>query len=89
MASTTSKVLAGCGVGCLLLVILAAGVGFMGFRWAQDAVEAVEEAGRIEQELEESYGRVRAFMPSPSPGIPQDRLEVFVSVRESLAVPRQ
>jgi hypothetical protein len=89
MASTTSKVLAGCGVGCLLLMILVAGMGFMGYRWAQDAVEAVEEAGRIEQELDERFGRARSFVPALAPGIPSDRLETFVGIREGLAAPRQ
>ena len=88
MGSTTSKILGGCGIGCLLLVILTAGLGFMGYQWAKDATVAVEEAGRIEAELEERYGKVRSFVPYPGPGIPVDRMEAFLGVREGLAVPR-
>jgi len=84
MASTTSKVLAGCGIGCLLVIIMAVGVSFMGYRWVEDTTEAVEEAGRIERELEETYGPARAFVPAPGPGVPSDRMEVFLAVRDAL-----
>ena len=88
MASTTSKVLAGCGVGCLLVIIMGVGVSFMGYRWVKDTTEAVEEAGRIERELEEQYGQARAFVPAPGPGVPSVRMEVFLAVRETLTGPR-
>ncbi len=88
MANTTSKVLAGCGVGCLLVVIMGVGLGWMGYRWAQDAAETVEEAGRIQQELKDRYGAVRQFRPWPAPGVPADRLQVFLAIRETLSEPR-
>jgi len=88
MASTTSKVLAGCGVGCLLVIIMGVGVSFMGYRWVKDTTEAVEEAGRIERELEEQYGQARAFVPALGPGVPSVRMEVFLAVRETLTGPR-
>lgn len=60
----------------------------MGYQWARDAAETIEEAGRIQHELAERYGAVREFRPSPSPGIPADRLAVFLAIREALAEPR-
>jgi len=89
MASTTSKVLAGCGVGCLLVVIMGVGAGFMGYRWVKDTTETAEEAGRIGRELEETYGPARAFVPAPGPGVPSDRMEVFLAVRDALTESRE
>lgn len=88
MASTTSKVLTGCGIGCLLVIIMGVGVSFMGYRWVKDTSEAYEEAGRIERELEETHGPARTFVPAPGPGVPSDRMEVFLAVRENLTGPR-
>jgi len=84
MSNTTTKVLTGCGVGCVVLIVLAAGVSFMGYRWVRDTTAAVEEAGRIENELEERFGSVRSFVPPGVPGVPEDRLEAFLAVREAL-----
>jgi hypothetical protein len=84
MTSTTSKVLTGCGIGCLLVIVFAAGVSFMGYRWVKDTTEAVEEAGRVERALEEQYGPTRAFVPPAGPGVPADRMEIFLAVREGL-----
>ena len=88
MSGTTSKVLTGCGIGCLLLIVLAVGVSFMGYRWVRDTTEAVEEAGRIRSELEDRYGQVRDFAPPAGPGVPADRMEAFLTVRDTLAGPR-
>ncbi len=89
MASTTSKVLTGCGVGCLLVIIMGVGISFMGYRWVKETSEAYEEAGRIERELKDRYGHARAFVPAPGPGVPSERLEVFIAVRETLTGPRE
>jgi hypothetical protein len=88
MASTTSKVLTGCGIGCLMIIVLAAGLSYMGFRWVRETTKAVEEAGRIERELEDRYGQARDFVPSAAPGVPADRIEAFLAVRDALAEPR-
>jgi len=89
MASTTSKVLTGCGIGCLLVVIVGVGASFMGYRWIQNTSEAYEEAGRIERELKDRFGQARAFVPAPGPGVSSDRMEVFLTVRDALTGPRE
>ncbi len=88
MSNTTTKVLAGCGVGCLLVTVVLVGVGWMGYRWARLAAEAVETAGRTENELEEMYGRARDFQPPTDEWAPADRLDAFLAVRQSLAPQR-
>jgi hypothetical protein len=89
MESTTSKVLTGCGIGCLLLIVVVAGVSFMGYRWVKDTTEAVEEAGLVERELEERFGPPRTFEPHVGDAVTADRIETFLEVREALAEPRE
>jgi hypothetical protein len=88
VSKTTTKVLAGCGVGCLLATVVLVGVGWMGYRWARMAAEAVEAAGRTENQLEEQYGKVRSFHPPADVWVPVDRMEAFVEVRDALAPQR-
>lgn len=87
MSNTTTKVLAGCGVGCLLLVLALGGLGWMGYRWAKTAAEVVEAAERAEDRLEEEYGLVHEFTPPPG-GVTTDRIEAFLAVRELIAPQR-
>ena len=58
MSSTSSKVLTGCAFGCLALLIVVGVVGWMGYRWTQDAVATVETAAlsitRVELEVARS-----------------------------------
>jgi len=88
LSKTTTKVLAGCGVGCLLVTVVMIGVGWMGYRWARMAAEAVESAGRTEAELEERYGKVREYRPPVDEWLPADRLAAFLEIRDALAPQR-
>ena len=83
MSNTTTKVMAGCGVGCLLITVALAGVGWMAYRWARTASETVDAAERAHQQLETEYGEIRDFTPPNLGGITADRMEAFLSVRES------
>lgn len=87
MSNTTTKVLAGCAVGCLLVMLALGGLGWMGYRWAKTAAEVVEAAERAEDQLEAEYGLVREFTP-PAGGVAADRIEAFLVVRELLAPQR-
>jgi len=88
VSKTASKVLTGCGIGCLLAIVLVVGFGWMGYRWARLAADAVESTGQSEARLEERFGPVRDFRPPVDGRIPADRMEAFLVVRESLAAPR-
>jgi len=88
VSKTTTKILAGCGVGCLLATVVLVGVGWMGYRWARMAAEAVESAGRTENQLEERYGKVRDFRPPADVWVPADRMEAFIEVRDAIAEQR-
>lgn len=88
MSKTSSKVLTGCGIGCLLAIVVIVGFGWVGYRWARLAVDAVEAAEQSEAQLEERFGSVRDFRPPIDGRIPAVRLQAFLVVRESLAAPR-
>jgi hypothetical protein len=88
MSNTTTKVLAGCAVGCLLVVLALGGLGWMGYRWAKTAAEVVEAAERAEDRLEAEYGSVREFMPPVDGRVSEDRLEAFQAVRELMTPQR-
>jgi hypothetical protein len=88
MSNTTTKVLAGCAVGCLLVVVALGGLAWMGYRWTKTAVEAVEAAERAEDRLEAEYGLVREFTPSAG-RVASDRVEAFLTVRELVAPQRE
>jgi hypothetical protein len=89
MAGTAAKILGGCGIGCLLAAVLLVGMGWMGYRWAEDIAETVDQAEDVGRQLEEAFPGVRDFVPVAAPGPPADRLEIFVAVREALAGPRR
>jgi hypothetical protein len=88
MSNTTTKVLAGCAVGCLLIVLALGGLGWMGYRWARTAAEVVEAAERAEDRLEAEYGPVREFTPPADGGVSAERLEAYLAVRELMAPQR-
>ena len=88
MSNTTTKVLAGCAVGCLLVVLALGGLGWMGYRWAKTAAEVVEAAERAEDRLEAEYGLVREFTPPMDGRLALDRVETFLAVRELMAPQR-
>ena len=89
MSKTRSKVLTGCGIGCLLAIVVMVGLGWMGYRWARLAAEAADSALQSEALLEERFGAVRDFRPPTDGRIPADRIEVFLEVREGMAAHRE
>ncbi len=89
MNETTSKVLAGCGIGCLLAMIALLGLGWMGYRWTKTAVESAEGTVQSQVELEERLGSIRNYTPPLDGAVPTERLETFLSVRESMAPERE
>jgi hypothetical protein len=89
MSNTTTKVLAGCGIGCLLVAVALVGLGWMGYRWARTAAEVVDAAERAENQLEMEYGLARDFTPPIEGLVAADRMEAFLTVRELMRPQRQ
>jgi len=88
MSDTTTKVLAGCAVGCLLVVMALGGLAWMGYRWAQTAAEVIEAAEQAEGRLQAEYGPVQEFTPPVDGRIAVDRVEAFLAVRDLMAPQR-
>ena len=89
MNSSTQKIIAGCGVGCLLIVMLVVGVGWMGYRWVQSATEAFEAAEMTNRQLEEQYGETDQYDPPVEAGVVPERMEVFLLIRDGVAAERE
>ncbi len=87
MASTSAKILSGCGIGCVVLLVLAAGLGWLGYSWVSTTMEEAETAAATTAELERAFGQIGNFVPPPT--LPADRLELFLAVRGALADERE
>ena len=77
----TSTCLIGCGVGCLLLIIVAILIAIAGAFFVKDTVSGFDDAVDTRDELEERFGEPEDFVPAPGGSIPPDRMEVFLAVR--------
>ena len=83
MASTATKWLVGCGVGCGLLVLAVVGIVAFGVFVVRDTFKGFAEAIELREELEQRDGDESSFTPWPDGSIPADRLEAFARVREA------
>ncbi|MCP4899104.1 MAG: hypothetical protein GY906_19220 [bacterium] len=88
MSSTSSKWLAGCGIGCLVLVAIIAVIGYGGFTFVRGTIEGAQEATESQAALNQVLPPPDAFVPWPDGSIPNDRIERFLAVREELAQAR-
>jgi hypothetical protein len=83
-SSTASKWLIGCGIGCGVVILLAVILGLGGYFFVKNIVDGFEETEAIADTLKERYGEIKEFTPDPGGAIRQERLEAFLSVRNSM-----
>jgi hypothetical protein len=83
-SSTASKWLIGCGIGCGVVILLLVFAGVGGYFFVKNIVEGFEETEAITDALTERYGEVKDFCPDPGGAIKPERLEAFLSVRNSM-----
>jgi hypothetical protein len=83
-SSTASKWLIGCGIGCGVVILLAVILGLGGYFFVKNIADGFEETEAIAETLKERYGEVKEFTPDPEGAIRQERLEAFLSVRNSM-----
>jgi hypothetical protein len=88
-SDTTKKWLIGCGIGCgaiiLILIILGAG-GYFFFR---NMVAGFRDSEAIMSTLTDRFGKIGDFCPDPDGAIKADRIEAFLSVRDTFAPVRE
>ncbi|MBN1423178.1 hypothetical protein JXA88_01355 [Candidatus Fermentibacteria bacterium] len=83
MAGSAWKWAAGCGIGCLVIIIGAAGLGFGGFLLARGAVRDVKEIADLQEQVQSQFGAVKDYAPR-SGALPPTRLDAFVEVRDAM-----
>lgn len=83
-SSTASKWLIGCGIGCGVVILLLVFAGVGGFFFFKNIVKGFEETEAIADALTERYGSIKDFCPDPGGAIGPERLEAFLSVRNSM-----
>ena len=86
MASTGTKVATGCGIGCLLLVLIVGGVGTCGYFGVRSAIDNAEDMGDTFEVMAERWGDIEDHVPNIDGTISADRMSVFISVREDLVL---
>ena len=84
MASTIQKWLIGCGIGCALIVVVIVVLVGGAAVFIRDKFHTIQEASNSRHELVAKYGAPDAFVPPPDGVMPRERIEIFLSVRDSL-----
>ena len=83
-SSTASKWLIGCGIGCGVVILLLVFAGVGGYFFVKNIVKGFEETEAVADDLTERYGEIKDFCPDPGGAIKTERLEAFLSVRNSM-----
>ncbi len=84
-SSATKKWLIGCGIGCGVIVVLAALLITGGVLYVRNLVEGFKDSEAMLETLTERYGRITEYCPEPEGHIPADRIEAFLAAREATA----
>ena len=79
----TNSCLIGCGVGCLILLILGIAMFAGGAVWMRGLVSGFEDAAETRDALEAEFGEPGDFTPAADGSIATERLEIFLAVREA------
>lgn len=89
MAKKRSLWLYGCGLGCAVLGLAAAGILGAGMLFVNRITTGFSEAVAAREQLEQRHGAPESFVPWPDGSIPADRLERFARVRETMSPARE
>ena len=84
MASTSTKWIAGCGIGCLVIILLLAGIAGGGFLCVRGMVRNFQVLEESRNELVDAFGSVTDYSPSSDGSIDETRIRNFVSIRRAL-----
>jgi len=82
-SSSTKKWLIGCGIGCGVVIVIAALLITGGVLYVRNLVKGFEDSEALLETLTEKYGRITEFTPYPEGRIPAVRIERFLEAREA------
>jgi hypothetical protein len=82
--STGKKIATGCGIGCLLLAIIAGGVGTCGYLGVRKAIDRAEDFETVYDDLNARHGDPADHVPAADGRIDPAQIEVFLTIREQL-----
>jgi hypothetical protein len=85
MASTGMKVATGCGIGCLLLIIILGGIGTCAYVGIRDLKGDADQIAASQQALTARFGAPESYTPDADGRIAPDRIEAFLAARHDLA----
>ena len=81
MASTASKWLLGCGIGCGALILIGVLIVGVGYLFVKDTVQDFKETEISMERITEAYGEIEDYCPRADGHIPADRIEIFLPWR--------
>jgi hypothetical protein len=73
-----------CGIGCGLILVIVAALGVGGILYVKSSFRSVGEAEESHLEVVRAFGDIADFTPRSDGSVPSDRIETFLTVRESL-----
>jgi hypothetical protein len=85
MAEKKSRWLMGCGIGCGVVVLIIIIIAAVGYYFVKDTISAFKETEESIKRLEERFGKVQDFCPNADGKIGPDRIQIFLSVRNSMS----
>jgi len=88
-SSTTKKWLIGCGIGCGVVILIVVILLASGYFFIKNIVDEFEDTEAMTEVLTERFGKISDFCPDPTGTIRPERLEAFLSARETFAPVRE
>lgn len=82
------KLLIGCGVTCLVIILLMVVAGVASYQWVKKQVPHMHEVEQARTALLERFGPRDAFVPDLDGALRPERVQLFLAVRESLLTTR-
>ena len=83
-SSSKKKWLIGCGIGCGVVIILAALTGVGGYFFIRNIVDGFRDSEAIMSTLTERFGRIKDYSPEPDGTIKPERIGAFLEARETM-----
>jgi len=82
--STPQKWLVGCGIGCAAIIVIVVALIAGAVVFVRGKIAPLQTASESHKRVAEAFGEAEAFVPAPDGAISPERMEIFLSVRETL-----